>query len=917
MGGFLLKEFDLLNGIDIYNGQAGIRPGQMPVDFAICQACFGTQIHSTFPTQIEDTLNAGKEAGAYIFITGQEGEIDAFLSAVRPYLGRVILALDWEADDNGAWGNLDYLASCAKQIQRETGVNPLIYTMASAYASVKPVADSLNCGLWIAQYASDNPTGFQSAPWNEGAYQMAMFQYSSTGRIAGWGGDLDLDLFYGDRDTWQAYAKPASASSAAPAPSAPGEVAVPASDVDTQKNTLPAGEKVVFYNTANNGLYLNSHNGGLEMGSEPMPFLVQRNDDDSVSLADPWGNWITVPEPVENGNLPSVVKGNGSKAQRWVASPYFDGIQLTTLIDEDMNLDLPSDDDREGARVQVWSKWPSGKKCPNQTWKWFTGIQDTVLKANAATLPAGEKITLTNAASADFYLISHDGGLEMSKSPMPWFIQRNEDFSISLADPWGDWITLPDNAVNGSLPKVLKGNGSKAQRWMAAPMNGGIKLVSCQDPALSIDLPLDNDHEGAKVQLWAGWVCNNQTWKAAPYAAPTAPAAAPSLAFTPDEIKAFSLKTITPGGYWIRDLESNKYLSTEDGRSITLSSAPFVWTVKTNADLSLSFASPRGNWITFNGKRFFMASGDVTKEQEFVFDGSEALIRPATNKEAALCEGMRFALVSYLPAVPLRVKEARKMAITAEGSDIPLSIPGAGEGCEWIVEPDDVFEFKLLTPDGQALTSDFPYTRGLTVTDAKTASHPLWIMHANNVISPENAPYMAIEANKDGCRLLYIDDLDSASHWAFKPIAPQLRKMGNEKSDDKEDKVSEDEKTAAAASAPSLSHKVDDFLEGKLVGDVAETIESDIKGGAVDEDAEAVADKMSSMIEEALGKKKLSRKTLRWVFVVAIVIALACIVLAAISLAGPLPKWVAGLCALIVGSTGIGGHSLGIAASTK
>ncbi|MBQ1427977.1 MAG: hypothetical protein IIZ04_03880, partial [Aeriscardovia sp.] len=110
---------------------------------------------------------------------------------------------------------------------------------------------------------------------------------------------------------------------------------------------------------------------------------------------------------------------------------------------------------------------------------------------------------------------------------------------------------------------------------------------------------------------------------------------------------------------------------------------------------------------------------------------------------------------------------------------------------------------------------------------------------------------------------------------------------------------------------------VDTFLEGKLASDVANTVIQDVKGGELGEDADVIADKMSGMIEEALGKKKLSRKTVRWVFVIAIVIALACIVLAAISLAGPLPKWVAGLCALIVGSTGIGGHALGIAASTK
>lgn len=33
-----------------------------------------------------------------------------------------------------------------------------------------------------------------------------MHQYTSTGRINGWGGNLDLSLFYGDENAWRAYA---------------------------------------------------------------------------------------------------------------------------------------------------------------------------------------------------------------------------------------------------------------------------------------------------------------------------------------------------------------------------------------------------------------------------------------------------------------------------------------------------------------------------------------------------------------------------------------------------------------------------------------------------------------------------------------------------------------------------------------
>ena len=61
-------------------------------------------------------------------------------------------------------------------------------------------------GLWIAQYPDYTPTGYQETPWNEGAYTCAIRQYSSVGQISGYNGNLDLDKFYGDADSWRAYA---------------------------------------------------------------------------------------------------------------------------------------------------------------------------------------------------------------------------------------------------------------------------------------------------------------------------------------------------------------------------------------------------------------------------------------------------------------------------------------------------------------------------------------------------------------------------------------------------------------------------------------------------------------------------------------------------------------------------------------
>lgn len=81
-------------------------------------------------------------------------------------------------------------------------------------------------GLWNAgYYAGDTIMGYnQNAPIKGGlgAWEScAMYQYTSHGRIAGWSGNLDLDVFYGNTNAWDKFAggsAGAGTSIAKPAP---------------------------------------------------------------------------------------------------------------------------------------------------------------------------------------------------------------------------------------------------------------------------------------------------------------------------------------------------------------------------------------------------------------------------------------------------------------------------------------------------------------------------------------------------------------------------------------------------------------------------------------------------------------------------------------------------------------------------
>lgn len=201
-----------LKGIDISNWQAGIDLAAVPCDFAICKATQGTTYTSPdCCRQVELAKSVGKLFGVYHYVSGgnAQAEADFFIDSVLNWIGKGTLCVDWEQGDNAAWGDLSYLDAVCRRIIERTGVIPLVYASQAVFPW--DTAKALNAGSWVAQYASNDATGYQDAPWNEGAYSCAIRQYSSNGRISGYGGALDLNKFYGDSKAWQAYACPEGA----------------------------------------------------------------------------------------------------------------------------------------------------------------------------------------------------------------------------------------------------------------------------------------------------------------------------------------------------------------------------------------------------------------------------------------------------------------------------------------------------------------------------------------------------------------------------------------------------------------------------------------------------------------------------------------------------------------------------------
>ena len=198
-----------MNGIDVSNWQKGINLAAVPADFVIMKATQGTwYVSPDCDRQYQQAKKAGRCLGVYHYAQGGnvQAEADYFLKNIKGYIGEAILALDWEGQDNPTFNtgrDNAWVKQWCDYVYIKTGVKPMVYIQKSALNRVSGIGDY---GLWVAQYANNNPTGYQANPWNEGAYRCAMRQYSSTGRLSGYNGNLDLNKFYGDRTAWNKYA---------------------------------------------------------------------------------------------------------------------------------------------------------------------------------------------------------------------------------------------------------------------------------------------------------------------------------------------------------------------------------------------------------------------------------------------------------------------------------------------------------------------------------------------------------------------------------------------------------------------------------------------------------------------------------------------------------------------------------------
>lgn len=212
-----------MNGIDISNFQNGISLATIKYDFMIAKATEGIgYVDPCCDKFMQACFSLGKCAGFYHFarpVNDATAEANFFYENTKGYFGKAIPILDWEAENKHdvAWAK-----TWLDRVYTLSGVKPMIYmseSVVNAYDWSSVVAGDY--GLWVAKYRDNNPdynydmSNAGTVPsvkhWNG----YAMWQWTSSGRLDGYNGNLDCDVFYGDSTAWNKYAHASESSNKA------------------------------------------------------------------------------------------------------------------------------------------------------------------------------------------------------------------------------------------------------------------------------------------------------------------------------------------------------------------------------------------------------------------------------------------------------------------------------------------------------------------------------------------------------------------------------------------------------------------------------------------------------------------------------------------------------------------------------
>ena len=172
----------------------------------------GLYIDSKAQQNFNQAQANGFSLGTYHFAGGTDARAEAeyFVNACSPLDENQVLVLDWEVQHPDPVG---WCKTFIDRVKELTGTWCMIYMNGSTLNTYDWTPVTTNSGVWVAWYGTDPNADLPVK------YPYIMHQYTSTGSVNGIAGNVDLDAWYYDIETWNKYGW--HAQTPAPEPPAP------------------------------------------------------------------------------------------------------------------------------------------------------------------------------------------------------------------------------------------------------------------------------------------------------------------------------------------------------------------------------------------------------------------------------------------------------------------------------------------------------------------------------------------------------------------------------------------------------------------------------------------------------------------------------------------------------------------------
>lgn len=203
-------------GIDISNHQRSMDLKSVlqntPTDFVIVKATEGTSYIDQYMERFVDiALSMGKLVMIYHFARPERNtamsEASFFWSRFKKYKGKAVPCLDWES--SGA-SKVAWAKTWLNRVAELSGSTPVFYTY-QAVENKYDFSPITKYPLWIAKYKDHNPdynydmSNAGSRPVLKHWKNYVMWQWTSSGRLDGYSGNLDCNEYYGTVEQWRSW----------------------------------------------------------------------------------------------------------------------------------------------------------------------------------------------------------------------------------------------------------------------------------------------------------------------------------------------------------------------------------------------------------------------------------------------------------------------------------------------------------------------------------------------------------------------------------------------------------------------------------------------------------------------------------------------------------------------------------------